>query len=111
MRKTGSLETSLKKALDEKKNLSNSLSEAQGKYNTLIEQSRNIQKIVKENKMLQEKSSALFAELEIVKGKNKNLFKTGMIKWFLSGVGVLLAGWIIGQSVSSKKRRSSSLLG
>ena len=109
--KTGSLETSLKTALDEKKSLSNSFSEAQSKYNTLIEQSKNIQKIVKENKMLQEKSSTLFAELEIVKGKNKNLFKTGMIKWFLSGVGVLLIGWIIGQSVSSKKQRSSSLLG
>ncbi len=108
---TGSLETSLKTALDEKKNLSSSLSEAQAKYNILIEQSKNIQKIVKENKMLQKKSSTLFTELEILKEKNKTLFKTSMIKWFLSGVGVLLIGWIIGQSVSSRKRRSSSLLG
>jgi SH3 domain protein len=109
--KTGSLETSLKTALDEKKRLADSLSKAEGKYNTLIEQSRNIQKILKENKVLQKKNSTLFTELEILKGKNKDVFKTGMIKWFLSGVGVLLAGWIIGQSVSSRKRRSSSLLG
>ncbi|MCD4719648.1 MAG: TIGR04211 family SH3 domain-containing protein [Desulfobacula sp.] len=109
--KNESLETSLKTALDEKERLSSSLSDSRGKYNTLIEQSRNIQKIVKENKILQEKSSTLSKELEILKTKNKDLFKTGMIKWFLSGVGVLLIGWVIGQSVSSKKRGSSSLLG
>jgi SH3 domain protein len=38
-------------------------------------------------------------------------FRTAMIKWFLAGVGVLLLGWIIGQSISSKKRKSGSLLG
>ncbi len=108
---TGSLETSLKTALDGKQSQDASLSEIQAKYNILIEQSKNIKKIVEENKMLQKKSSTLSAELEILKEKNKTLFKTSMIKWFLSGVGVLLIGWVIGQSVSSKKRNSSSLLG
>jgi len=108
--KIQSLETSLKAAIDEKASMTNSLSEAQGKYNTLIEQSKNIQKIVKENKIFQEENLTLSKDLEIAKTKNKNLFKTGMIKWFLAGVGVLLLGWIIGQSVSSKKRKSSSLL-
>ena len=108
---TVSLEASLKIAMDEKKGLSNSLSETQGRYNTLVKQSKNIQETTKENKRLQKENSALIAELEMLKGKNKDLFKTGMIKWFLSGVGVLLIGWLIGQSVSSKKRRSSSLLG
>ncbi|MBU8909748.1 MAG: hypothetical protein KOO65_00635 [Desulfobacterales bacterium] len=75
-----------------------------------IEQSKNIQKIVKENKMLKEKNAALLKELEVQKEKNKGFLKIDMIKWFLSGVGVLLLGWIIGHNISSKKRRSGSLL-
>jgi SH3 domain protein len=108
--KIESLEASLKTALDEKAKLENLLADHREKYNTLIEQSKNIQKIVKENKSLQEKNTTLSREFEILKKKNENQFKTGMIKWFLSGVGVLLLGWIIGQSVSTKKRRSGSLL-
>ncbi len=108
--KIQSLEASLKAAMDEKVSMGNSLSETQEKYNTLIKQSKSIQKIVKENKTFQEENSTLSKELEITKAKNKDLLKTGMIKWFLSGVGVLLLGWIIGQTVSSKKRKSSSLL-
>ncbi|MBU1342815.1 MAG: SH3 domain-containing protein [Proteobacteria bacterium] len=105
-----SLEAALKTALDENEQMNKSLLVTQGKYETLIEQSKNIQKIIKENKIFQEKTSKLSKELEIFKGKNKDQFKTGMIKWFLAGVGVLLLGWIIGQSVSSKKRLSGSLL-
>lgn len=108
--KMTSLEISLKDALDEKTNMSASLSKALEKYNTLIEQSKNIQAIIKENKTLNKKNKTFSRDLNILQGKNKDLFKTGMIKWFLAGVGVLLLGLIIGQSVSSKRRRSSSLL-
>ena len=104
------LEISLKTALDEKNKTTNMLSDTQGEYNTLTRQSKNIQKIVKENKVLKEQTQTLSEELEIIKEKSKNLFKTGMIKWFLTGSGVLLLGWIIGQSVSSRKQKSSSLL-
>ena len=104
------LEISLKTALNEKNKTINMLSDTRGEYDTLTRQSKNIQKIVKENKILKEQTQTLSEELEIIKEKSKNLFKTGMIKWFLTGSGVLLLGWIIGQSVSSRKQRSSSLL-
>lgn len=104
-------EASLETALQEKAKLENLLSESEKKYDTLIEQSKNIQKILNENKLLQKKNTALSSDLEMYMGKDKTLFKTGMVKWFLSGVGVLLMGWIIGKSVSSKKQRSASLLG
>ena len=104
------LETSLKTAMDEKKKTANLLSDSNKKFNTLAQQSKNIQKIVKENKIFKEQNIALLDELTILKAQNKSLFKTGMIKWFLTGTGVLLLGWIIGQSVSSKKQHSSSLL-
>ncbi|MDA3915537.1 MAG: TIGR04211 family SH3 domain-containing protein [Deltaproteobacteria bacterium] len=105
------LEMSLKTALEEKNKTTNMLSNTREKYDTLTRQSKNIQKIVIENKVLKEQTQTLSGELEIIKEKRKNLFKTGMIKWFLTGSGVLLLGWIIGQSVSSRKQHSSSLLG
>lgn len=108
--KIKSLEASLKTALDEKAKVNNLLTDNTRKYNTLIEQSKNIQDIIKDNKLFEEKNETLSKELETLQEKNKNQFKTGMIKWFLAGGLVLLLGWIIGQSVSSKKRRTGSLL-
>ena len=108
--KLSSLEADLKTAVEEKTDLTGSLSDSREKYDTLIEQSKNIQAIVKENKILKEKETLLSNELETLTSSTRNLFKTSMIKWFLAGVGTLLFGWIIGQSVSSKKRRSGSLL-
>jgi SH3 domain protein len=110
--KSGELETSLKSALNDKKMMNTSLSESKNAYNTLINQSKNLKKIIEENKTLKQENETLSRSLEIIKSKNKGLFKVAMIKWFLAGVGVLLLGWIIGQSVSTKNRRSGgSLLG
>ncbi|MDA3788040.1 MAG: TIGR04211 family SH3 domain-containing protein [Desulfobacula sp.] len=95
---------------DLKKNVDTLLSDKDIKSNDQIENTVNIQKIVQENQMYQEKNLALSQELALLKKENKNLFKTSMIKWFLSGVGVLLLGWIIGQGISSRKRKSSSSL-
>ncbi|MCK5100663.1 MAG: TIGR04211 family SH3 domain-containing protein [Desulfobacteraceae bacterium] len=78
----------------------------------ILSQKTDYSQKTKKNKMYQEKNSIFSKEIELLKKKNEVLFKTDMIKWFLTGVGVLLLGWIIGQSVSSKKRQSrSSLLG
>ncbi len=105
-----SLESSLESAVNERDELKAQLAEAPKKENLLSQKSRDIQKIIKENKTLQDKNAALSKNLDILTEKNKGLFKAGMIKWFLSGVGVLLLGWLIGHSMSSKKRKYSSLL-
>lgn len=104
------LQSNLKASQAENKSLNRELLQAREKYNTLIKQSKNIQEIVTENKRLQEDNKVLMAELKEIKSKNRNMFKTAMIKWFLAGVGVLLLGWIIGQSVSSKRHGYGSLL-
>ena len=104
------LEKSLKSALKEKNIKIDMLSGSEKKYNTLIEKSKNIQKIVKENKQFKDQNQNLSDELASIKNKHRNFFKTAMIKWFLTGAGVLFLGWIIGQSVSSKKQRSTSML-
>lgn len=107
---SSTLEDALKQAVAEKEKTAQLLSNSQQQYQDLIQQSDNIQDIIKENEVLQKENQRFSKELSELKTQNKTLFKTGMIKWFLSGAGVLLFGWIIGQSVSSKKRRSSSLL-
>jgi len=105
------LEESLKIAVNEKNKTANLLSESQKKYSTLTQQSKNIQGVIKENKILKKENQTLSDELGIITKKNKTLFKTGMIKWFLTGAGVLFLGWIIGKSVSSKRQKKSSLIG
>ncbi len=110
--KSSELETSLNSALNDKKMINTSLSESKNAYNTLINQSKNLKKTIEENKTLKQENETLSKSLDKLKSKNKGQFKVAMIKWFLAGVGVLLLGWIIGQSVSTKKGRSGdSLLG
>ncbi len=104
------LQASLKKAFDETKQLKAALVQARENYKTLIDQSKNIQDIVKENKSLQQENISFSAELKALKSKNRNLFKMAMIKWFLAGFAILLVGWLIGQSVSSKRRSYGSIL-
>lgn len=109
--KAVALETSRKEALDKNKALLTQLKESQTNYSTLQAQSQNVLEVVERNKGLEKKNITLSNRLAQLEKETSHMFRTGMIKWFLAGVGVLLLGWIIGQSVSSKKRRSSSLLG
>ncbi len=108
--KIQTLESSLNEMRNDKQKLSKSLKDTQKKYDTLIQQSKDIQSIIEENKAFKTTNEKLTVDLEMFKKKNKTLFKTGMIKWFLAGVATLLVGWILGQSVSSRKRSGSSLL-
>ncbi len=110
VQKIKELEISLKTAMNETEKATLLLSDTKAKYDTLIEQSRNIQQIINENKTLQEKNAALSAELTTFKSKSTGLLKTDMIKWSLFGVGVLMLGWLFGHSVSINKRRSGSSL-
>ncbi|MFH2091234.1 MAG: SH3 domain-containing protein [Pseudomonadota bacterium] len=107
--KIQSLESSLQTALSENQTLTRSLSETNEKYNTLIQQSKNIQSIVAENKTLKEQNKSLTIDLDALKKSSTSILKIGMIKWFLAGVGTLLLGWILGQSISSTRRSRSSL--
>ncbi|MBA3013025.1 MAG: TIGR04211 family SH3 domain-containing protein [Proteobacteria bacterium] len=105
------MENHLKEALEKNRALAAQLKESQSQYSDLQAQSQNVLEIVEKNKELAETNKHLSDTLAQLENQTSHLFRTGMIKWFLAGVGVLLLGWIIGQSVSSKKRRSGSLLG
>ncbi len=108
--KADAMAATLKEAVDKNKALSTQLKKSQTDYSELQAQSQNVLEVVEKNKILEENNIFLSDKLAQLEKKTSHMFKTGMIKWFLAGVGVLLLGWIIGQSVSSKKKRSSSLL-
>ena len=90
--------------------LTQNLETLRSKYTALKAASANITGMLEENKRLKTRNASLSATLAQQQGKNKFLFKTGMIKWFLAGVGVLLLGWVIGLSISSRQGGSGSLL-
>jgi SH3 domain protein len=109
--KVAALEASLKAIEDKNRVLLTQLKESQTNYSTLQAQSQNVVAVVEKNKLFAEQNITLANKLAQLEKETSHMFRAGMIKWFLAGVGVLLLGWIIGQSVSSKKRRSGSLLG
>lgn len=80
------------------------------KYTALKAATANVTDTIEENKILKTRNASLSSELAQQKGNNEFLYKTGMIKWFLAGVVVLLLGWVIGLSISSKRGGSGSLL-
>ncbi|NDY72528.1 TIGR04211 family SH3 domain-containing protein [Desulfobacter hydrogenophilus] len=94
----------------ENQSLTQNLETLKLKHTALKAASANITGTLEENKRLKTKNASLSATLSQEQGKNKFLFKTGMIKWFLAGVGVLLLGWVIGLSISSRQSSSGSLL-
>ena len=107
---TSAMAAELKELQEKNKTLEQDLAAAREKYNTLVEQSGDIHQIVKQNEILTKENKKLANDIAALEDQTSHQFKTGMIKWFLAGVGVLLLGWLLGHSVSSKKRRRGSLL-
>ena len=65
-------------------------------YNALLDQSKNVVQLAGEHDRLD-------TELNRLKKENTRLQRTGMIRWFLAGAGVLLIGLIAGRVTRKKK--------
>lgn len=74
------------------------------RHQTLKQNSQQVLDIMAERDQLQSRNNKLVEEAATLREENEQLLRTGMIRWFLAGAGVLLAGWIMGKS-SRKKRR------
>ena len=94
----------------ENKRLTRELEESRKNFETLEAASQDVVATLDANRALTAKNKQLSQALKQAETQNSRLFKTGMIKWFLAGVGVLLLGWLIGLMLSSKRRRHGSLL-
>lgn len=106
------LQAELETVKKEKAEAESKLNRLEKKHSDLVEKSGSVTQAFQENRQLKEKTKALSAKLEALEKENDDLLKTGMIKWFLAGAGVLLLGWLVGKSISKSRRKSSgSLLG
>jgi SH3 domain protein len=75
------------------------------KYNTLLKDSAAVVEITNERDLLKETNEKLAAEVQSLTAENSDLLRTGAIKWFLAGGGVLFFGWIIGKASRKKMSR------
>ncbi len=75
------------------------------RYETLVRDSGHIVDVINERDRLSSEVDALKNKVDALEEKNSALLRTGVIKWFLAGGGVLLIGWMIGRI--SRKHRSS----
>ncbi len=104
------LENRLSQMEKENQQLSRKLAKGQEELRAIKAASADVIKTLETNKTLTAENQRLSQTLAQLENNNSRLFRTGMIKWFLAGVGVLLLGWLVGLMLSSKRRRSSSLL-
>jgi len=83
------------------------LKELKSKYKALMNEAATMQEadslLKAENKKLSTKLAASRKKFQKTSNKNQN------IKWFLSGAGILILGFIIGFSTKRQRRRSSLL--
>ncbi len=97
-----------------KKDLEEKLSSIQKAYEELKHRDKDAANLLEKNKTLSQANEQLLKKIKTMKSRQQTLTdfirEPILIKWFLAGVGVLLLGWILGHSVSSKRDRRSSLL-
>ncbi len=77
--------------------------QAKSKYSKLLESSSNVAELVKELEEFKKNNSALNKEIgelkstnQHLKSKKEELVRLRLLKWFLSGGGVLFVGFILG---------------
>jgi len=73
------------------------------KYTSLVKNSSEVVKVIKERDKLRKLYAGLSTENKALTAKNESLLKKKMILWFLAGGFVFFFGWVAGQ-ISKKKR-------
>ena len=75
-------------------------------YETLKKDASDVVEIKKERDQLQSRVQILSTEMAEIKEDKYSLQKSQAIRWFLAGAGVLIVGWLIGRTASSRRRKS-----
>ena len=74
-------------------------------YQVLQNDAKEVIAITKERDQLRKINNELSATIATLDEEVGELTKTGVIKWFLAGAGVLFLGWIIGKVSGNRRRR------
>ena len=108
--KLTALENQLRQLEQDNTRLARELEKSRQEMTDFKAASADVVTAIETNKNLAAEHQRLTEELSRMENESSREFRTGMIKWFLAGVGVLLMGWLIGMMLSSNRRRRSSLL-
>ncbi len=108
---SAALKSAQEKAQQQNNILADRLAASQKQYASLAAASEDVTEIMEKNKRLEAQNNQLSRDIALLENASGQVLKTGMIKWFLAGFGVIFLGWILGQSVSSGRRKKNSLLG
>lgn len=73
-------------------------------YTTLKSSSENVVQIVSQAEELRVENERLAIEFESMQDENAMLLRTAVIKWVLTGAGILFLGWIMGKASRNKRR-------
>ncbi len=112
-KKIKSLEADLNLGIDTINQIELKLKQSGEQYQQLVSNSENIVQITKENEKLRQENQILSEEksfIDIFLAGGDDVLKTAMIKWFLAGAGVLIAGWLIGRGFAGGSKRRQGLL-
>lgn len=90
--------------------LSTTHEQLKNKMAAMSENTEDLYQVLEKNKRLEQENQQMTARVAKLEKDAENLFKTSMIKWFLAGFGVILFGWILGQTISGRNRKQRSLL-
>jgi len=107
LQRVSDLTTRLTKTKDKAQNLSSTaqeLARIKDEYQTLRETSADVLQISRERDQLLQENSDLTGRMQQLKEESNLYLRTGVIKWFFAGAGVLFSGWILGK-ISRKKKR------
>ncbi len=101
--KVKELERNASNSREEASRLNMELAQITEKYNTLLDQSKNVVDLISEHERLQKEKVRLNKEMKHLEQENAHLRNKRMIQWFLAGGGVFFIGVIVGK-VSRKKK-------
>lgn len=94
-----------KKKMEHLNSTEKELARITDEYQKLQQISSGALEISRERDQLRQTNDALMGQMQQLEKQNSLYLRTAVIKWFLAGAGVLLAGWLLGK-VSRKKYRS-----
>jgi len=74
------------------------------KYSTLLNNSKNTEKLINEVEKLKKLNTELNTEVKSLRRDQKNPLKSNRIQSFIAGAGVLLLGFILGGTAKKRKK-------
>ena len=100
----GDLKKELARQTTANAQLKSDLAKLDKEYTTLKNNADNVVQIVKKAEKFRAENERILIEFESLQGENAMLLRTAVIKWVLTGAGILFIGWIMGKTSRNKRR-------